>query len=81
MRKLASFAAPCSGAILLAVLLLPEGWLLPLGIGCLCLGLGLLLREGKGRMLLVRLSCFGLAAGFLWTGPSIRAALWPLPGR
>lgn len=67
MRKLASFAAPCSGAILLAVLLLPERWLLPLGIGCLCLGLGLLLREGKGRMLLVRLSCFGLAAGFLWT--------------
>ena len=67
MRKLASFAAPCSAAILLSVLLLPEGWLPPLGAGCLCLGLCLLLREEKGRGLLPRLICFGLAAGFLWT--------------
>ena len=67
MRKLASFAAPCSAAILLSVLLLPEGWLPLLGAGCLCLGLCLLLREEKGRGLLPRLICFGLAAGFLWT--------------
>lgn len=66
MRKLFLFAAPCATAILLSVLLLPERWLLPLGAICACVGGGaFFLRDRRGLRL--RLICFGLAAGVVWT--------------
>lgn len=67
MRKLAWFAAAFSGAVFLAVYLLPETVLVPAGACCALAALiGLLLR-GKAR-LRVLLVCFGLAAGLCWTG-------------
>ena len=39
MRKLCAAALPFCGAVWLAVTVLPSGWLIPLGIGCLALAL------------------------------------------
>ena len=67
MRKLAWFAAACSGAVFLAVYLLPEGILVPAGACCALAALSGLLLRGKARLRVVLL-CFGLAAGLCWTG-------------
>ena len=67
MRKLAWFAGAFSAAVFLAVYLLPEGLLLPVGLACaLAALLGLLLRGDRRRRMM--LACLGLAAGLVWTG-------------
>lgn len=67
MRKLCWWALPCSGAIFLAVYLLPEAFLLPAGALCVLGALGSLLFRGSAR-LRIALAALGLAFGFLWTG-------------
>lgn len=67
MRKLAWFAAAFSGAVFLAVYLLPEGILVPAGACCALTALGGLTLRGKAR-LRAMLLCFGLATGLCWTG-------------
>lgn len=66
MRKLCTFAVPCSGAIFGAVYLLPQAALLPIALFCvLAAGVGLLLRgERRLRAILIAL---GMAVGFGWT--------------
>ena len=50
MRKLAWFAASCSAAVFLAVYVLPEGALVPLGAVCALAALaGLALRGDRRR--------------------------------
>lgn len=67
MRKLSWFAAAFSGAVFLAVYLLPEAVLAPAGACCALAALaGLpLRRKARLRTLLI---CFGLATGLCWTG-------------
>ena len=67
MRKLAWFAAAFSGAVFLAVYLLPEGVLVPVGAGCALAALAGLLLRGKARLGTLLIG-FGLAAGLCWTG-------------
>ena len=66
MRKLVCFALPFSAAIFLAVYLLPQGALLPAGIGCAAAGAAGLAWKG-GRRLRWILLCAGLAAGLAWS--------------
>ena len=78
MRKLAWFAASCSAAVFLAVYVLPEGALVPLGEVCALAALaGLTLRGDRRRRVL--LAGFGLAAGLLWT--AAYGALFQAPAR
>ena len=78
MRKLAWFAASCSAAVFLAVYVLPEGALVPLGAVCALAALaGLALRGDRRRRVL--LAGFGLAAGLLWT--AAYGALFQAPAR
>ena len=78
MRKLAWFAASCSAAVFLAVYVLPEGALVPLGAVCALAALaGLTLRGDRRRRVL--LAGFGLAAGLLWT--AAYGALFQAPAR
>ena len=67
MRKLAWFAAAFSGAVFLAVYLLPEAILVPAGACCGLAALTGLFLRGKARLRTL-LICFGLAAGLCWTG-------------
>lgn len=67
MRKLCWFAIPCSGAVFLAVCLLPEGWLLAAGFFCALLMVSSLLLRGNSRRR-AALILMGAAFGFLWTG-------------
>ncbi len=67
MRKLCWWALPCSAAIFIGVRLLPEQWLLPLGIFCGLGGVLALLFHGNTRRK-AALAIAGLAFGFLWTG-------------
>ena len=67
MRKLAWFAVSFSGAVFLAVYLLPETILVPAGALCALAALAGLLLRGKARLRML-LVCFGLAAGLCWTG-------------
>ena len=67
MRKLAWFAAAFSGAVFLAVYLLPEAILVPAGACCGLAALAGLFLRGKARLRTL-LICFGLAAGLCWTG-------------
>lgn len=67
MRKLAWFAAAFSLAVFLAVYLLPEEILVPVGAICALAALTGLLLRGKARLRML-LICFGLAAGLCWTG-------------
>ncbi len=83
MRKLAWFAAAFSGAVFLAVYLLPKGVLLPLSACCALFALVGLKLRGKAR-LRTMLLCFGLAAGLCWTGvysAQVRAPAIRLAGR
>lgn len=66
MRKLCWWALPFSGAIFLAVYLLPEALLLPVGALCVLGALASLLCKGSVR-LRIALAALGLALGFLWT--------------
>lgn len=61
MRKLAWFAAAFSGAVFLAVYLLPEAILVPAGACCGLAALAGLFLRGKARLRTL-LICFGLAA-------------------
>lgn len=67
MRKLAWFAAAFSGAVFLAVYLLPEAVLVPAGACCALAALAGLRLRGRARLRTLLL-CFGLAAGLCWTG-------------
>lgn len=67
MRKLAWFAVAFSGAVFLAVYLLPEVVLVPAGACCALASLTGLPLRGKARLRIL-LICFGLAAGLCWTG-------------
>ena len=67
MRKLAWFAAAFSGAVFLAVYLLPADSLVPAGALCALAALAGLPLRGRARLRTV-LICFGLAAGLCWTG-------------
>ncbi|MBM6926443.1 DNA internalization-related competence protein ComEC/Rec2 [Pseudoflavonifractor phocaeensis] len=67
MRKLAWFAAACSGAVFGAVYLLPEAMLLPAGALCALAGLTGLFVRGNWRLRVLLLG-FGLALGLCWTG-------------
>ena len=67
MRKLAWFAAAFSGAVFLAVYLLPADSLVPAGALCAFAALGGLPLRGRARLRALLL-CFGLAAGLCWTG-------------
>ncbi len=67
MRKLAWFAAAFSGAVFLAVYLLPEAALVPAGACCALAALAGLALRGRARLRILLL-CFGLAAGLCWTG-------------
>ena len=67
MRKLSWFAAAFSGAVFLAVYLLPEAVLAPAGACCALAALAGLPLRGKGRLRTL-LICFGLATGLCWTG-------------
>ena len=66
MRKLCAAALPFCGVVWLAVTVLPSGWLIPLGIGCLALALLSGFLPEKLRLPLF-LAAVGLAAGCLWT--------------
>ncbi|MCB5584635.1 ComEC/Rec2 family competence protein, partial [Flavonifractor plautii] len=78
MRKLAWFAASCSAAVFLAVYVLPEGALVPLGAVCALAALAELALRGDRRRR-VLLAGFGLAAGLLWT--AAYGALFQAPAR
>lgn len=67
MRNLCWWAVPCSAAIFLAVYLLPEGLLLPVGAFCAVCGFGSLFFHGRTRRKIALVSA-GLAVGLLWTG-------------
>lgn len=76
MRKLAAFALAFAGAVLAAVYVLREDWLLPLALVC---GLGSLAalffpEEGRWRAALIAL---GLGAGLLWYWGYDRLAVDP----
>lgn len=76
MRKLAAFALAFAGAVLAAVYVLREDWLLPLALVC---GLGSLAalffpEEGRWRAALIAL---GLGAGLLWHWGYDRLAVAP----
>ena len=78
MRKLAWFAGSYAGAVFLAVYLLPEGILLPVGSCCAAAGLMGLFLKGDRRLRVLLLG-FGLGAGLLWTG--VYTALFHTPAR
>ena len=78
MRKLAWFAGSYAGAVFLAVYLLPEGVLLPVGALCAAAGLAGLCLRGDRRLRVLLLG-FGLGAGLLWTG--VYTALFHTPAR
>ena len=67
MRKLAWFAAAFSGAVFLAVYLLPTESLVAAGACCALTALAGLPLRGKRRLRVVLL-CFGLGTGLWWTG-------------
>lgn len=67
MRKLCAFAVPFCAAVFAAVLLLPEGALLPAAALCALPALAAPLLRGDGRLRVV-LIALGAAAGLLWTG-------------
>ena len=67
MRKLCAFAVPFCAAVFAAVLLLPEGALLPAAALCALPALSAPLWRGDARLRVV-LIALGAAAGLLWTG-------------
>ncbi len=67
MRKLCAFAVPFCAAVFSAVLLLPEGALLPAAALCALPALSAPLWRGDARLRVV-LIALGAAAGLLWTG-------------
>lgn len=78
MRKLAWFAGSYAGAVFLAVYLLPEGVLLPVGALCAAGALAGLCLKGDRRLRVLLLG-FGLGAGLLWTG--VYTTLFHTPAR
>lgn len=78
MRRLAWFAGTFSAAVFLAVALLPEGLLVPLGACCALAALTGLFLRGDRRLRML-LAGFGLAAGLIWTG--VYGALSRAPAR
>ena len=76
MRRLAWFAGAFSGAVFLAVYLLPDWLVPPAGLACIPAALLGLLWKGDRRRRAM-LACLGLAAGLLWTGVYGRAVHAP----